>query len=251
MSAPASANGEPARPVNKENLLVNLLCNVAVPALTLIFLSRPARLGPLWGLVVALTFPLGYGIYDLLTRRKWNFLSGFGLFSIAVTGGLGLLQLGGFWFAVKDGAIPVLFGCAIIGSLRTPTPLIRTLLYNDQVLDTQKVNAALAVRGAAAEFERLMVRATWLLAGAFFFTAVVNFTLARMVLKSPGGTPEFNAELGKMTVISHTVLIVPTLAVMLGAFWYLLAGATRLTGLTFDELFHDSAKSGAEKPAGR
>ena len=29
------------------------------------------------------------------------------------------------------------------------------------------------------------------------------------------------------------------------------SGISELTGLTFDELFHDSAKSGAEKPAGR
>ena len=63
-----------------------------------------------------------------------------------------------------------------------------------------------------------------------------------MILKSPGGTPEFNAELGKMTAISHTVLIVPTMAVLLGAFWYLLAGVKRLTGLTLDELLREPPK---------
>ena len=29
-----------------------------------------ARLGPVWGLVIALSFALGYGIYDLAARRK-------------------------------------------------------------------------------------------------------------------------------------------------------------------------------------
>jgi len=242
MTESPSAPATPAPAPKPENLLLNLLCNVAVPALVLIFLSKPARLGPLWGLVVALVFPLGYGLYDLVTRRKWNFLSGFGLFSVAVTGGLGLMQLDGFWFAVKDGTVPAIFGLAVIASLRTSSPLIRTLLFNDQVIDTGKVAGALAARGAGAEFERLMVRATWVLAGAFFFTGALNFTLARMILKSPGGTPEFNAELGKMTAISHTVLIVPTMAVLLGAFWYLLAGVKRLTGLTLDELLREPPK---------
>jgi hypothetical protein len=248
MNDPAPVPATPAPGPKPENMLLNLACNVAAPALVLFYLSQPARLGPLWGLLVALAFPLGYGIYDLVIRRKWNFLSGFGLFSVMVTGGLGLLKLDGFWFAVKDGAVPALFGLAFIGSLRTSTPLIRTFLYNDQFIDTGRVGSAIAARGVSEAFERLMVRATWMLAGTFFFSAALNFVLARLILKSPGGTPEFNAELGKMTVVSHTVLIVPTLAALLGAFWYFLTGVKRLTGLTIDELLREPPKK-APKPA--
>jgi len=232
-STPAAA----PRAVKEESLLLNLVCNVVLPALILAQLSKPARLGPLWGLIVALVFPLGYGVYDLAVRRKWNFFSVLGIASVSLTGGLGLCHVDGFWFAVKDGAVPLLFGVAVVGSLWTSTPLIRTFLYNDKVIDTPKVAAALAARGEQAAFDRLMVWATWMLATSFFLGAVLNYAAARWIIRSPAGTPEFNAELGKMTAISHTVLIVPTTLVLLGALWYLLAGIKRLTGLTLEDIF--------------
>ena len=232
----------PPRAVKEENLWINLLCNVVLPAVILAQASKPTRLGPLWGLVVALLFPLGYGLYDLAVRRKWNFFSVLGLAQVSLTGGLGLSHIDGFWFAVKDGVVPLLFGLAVVGSLWTSTPLIRTFLYNDKMLDTAKVAAALATRGGQVEFDRLMVRATWMLASSFFLGAVLNYAAARFILRSPAGTPEFNAELGKMTAISHTVLIVPTMIVLLGALWYLLSGIKRLTGLTLDDVFREPPK---------
>lgn len=242
MSAPSSDSVDTTSAAlpgaeKEENLWINLLCNVVLPALILAQLSKPTRLGPLWGLVVAIVFPLGYGIYDLAVRRKWNFFSIVGFASVSLTGGLGLSHVDGIWFAVKDGAVPLLFGVAVVGSLWTSTPLIRTFLYNDKVLDTPKVAAALVERGGQVEFDRLMVRATWMLASSFFLGAVLNFAAARFILRSPAGTAEFNAELGKMTAISHTVLIVPTMLVLLGALWYLLTGIKRLTGLTLDDIF--------------
>ena len=78
---------------------------------------------------------MGYGIYDLIVRRKWNFFSILGLFSILLTGGLGLLGISPFWFAVKEAAIPLTFGLAVLGSVFTPYPLVRTFLYNDKMID--------------------------------------------------------------------------------------------------------------------
>ena len=65
-----------ATPPQKENLLLNLACNVAAPALILSKLSE--RLGAKTALVVALSFPLAYGIYDLIKRRNFNFLAALG-----------------------------------------------------------------------------------------------------------------------------------------------------------------------------
>jgi hypothetical protein len=240
---PSPKSAAALRTVKEENMLLNLLCNVVLPAVILSKLSKETMLGPLWGLVVALAFPLGYGIYDFAVRRKWNFLSIIGFISVSITGGLGLAKADGIWFAVKDGAVPMLFGVAIVGSLWTPTPLIRTLLYNEKVLDTNRVAAALEQRGTKPQFEQIMVRATWMLAGCFFLSAVLNFIAARMIIRSPAGTTEFNAELGKMTVISHSVILVPTFLVLVGALWYLLGGIRRLTGLTLDDIFREQPKA--------
>src|SRR5690606_22513217 len=78
----------PAPPAPKrENLWINLLCNAVFPAVILTTLSKEHRLGPMWALVLAISLPLGYGIYDLVTRSKWNVFSVVGVISTALTGG--------------------------------------------------------------------------------------------------------------------------------------------------------------------
>ena len=113
-----------------ENLLVNIVCNVAIPALIMGPLSKEHLLGPKWGLVVALAFPLGYGAWDFVVRKKANFISVLGFVGVLLSGVLGLMKLDGFWFAVKDAAVPALIGVAMLVSMRTREPLVKTLFFN-------------------------------------------------------------------------------------------------------------------------
>ncbi|MEZ5276665.1 MAG: VC0807 family protein [Opitutaceae bacterium] len=233
MTHPAQTNPTEVR---QENLWLNLLCNIVVPALILTTLSKPERLGPVWALIIGVSLPLGYGIYDLVVRRKWNFFSILGLISILLTGGLGLLGISPFWFAVKEAAIPLTFGLAVLGSLFTPFPLVRTFLYNDRMINVARVDAELDRLTHHESFERLLTTSTYLLATAFFVSAVLNFALARFVIKSPGGSPEFAAELGRMTALSWPVITIPVLVVMIVALWRLINGIKKLTGLELDDI---------------
>lgn len=222
----------------KENLWINLICNAILPGFLLEKLSKEAMLGPVWGLVVALSLPIGYGIYDLISRRKWNMLSILGFVSILTTGALGLMKTNAFWFAVKEAAFPLIIGLAIPVTLKTRQPLVRTMLYNDQVIDTTKVQHALDARGNAMAFERLLSKASWMLAGAFGMSAILNFGLARWLLTAEPATPEFNAQLGKMNWLSWPVIVLPMMAMMIYALFDLLKGVERLTGLKAEEVFH-------------
>lgn len=223
-------------PPKKENLLLNLACNVAAPAIILAKFSKPELLGPKPGLLVALAFPLGYGIYDLIKRRNFNFLSALGFTSTLATGGLGLLKLEPLWFAVKEAAVPTLIGLTVLVSQWTKKPLVRSLLFNDQVLDVPRIEEALKVPGRQAGFTRLLQGASWLLAGSFAVSAVLNFALARYLITAMPDTPEFNEQLGKMTLWSWPVIALPSMAIMMVALWRLFKGITRLTGLTMDEI---------------
>ena len=224
-------------PPKQENLLVNLVCNLVLPALILSKLSSPERLGPVYGLVVALVFPLGYGLWDFIQRRQANFISIIGFVSVLLTGGLGLLSIGGVWFAVKEAAIPTIIGLAVLISLKTKKPLVHTMLYNPQVIDVPRVDAALAERNNRSGFERLLITSSYLLTISFIVSAVLNFALARYLLKSPGGTAEFNAELAKMHLLSWPVIVLPSMVMTMFALWRLLSGLKHLTGLTMDEIF--------------
>ena len=228
-----------------ENLWLNLAFNVAAPALILSRLSGAHALGPAGGLVVALAFPLGYGVWDFAVRRKTNFISVLGFVSVLLSGGLGLLKVDGFWFAVKDATVPALIGAAVLLSMRTREPLIKTLLFNEAVMDVPRIEAALQERGAETAFSALLRRATVLVAASFFLSGALNFMLARHLLRSPGGTPEFNAQLAKMHWLSWPVIVVPSMVMMMLALWQLVKGLETLTGLTSDEVF----KTPAEKKA--
>ena len=239
-----------------ENLWLNLLCNVAVPTAILTWASSEKLLGPQWGLIVAVAFPLGYGLHDFIVRRRTNFISIIGFASVLLSGGFGLMKLDGFWFAVKDAAFPTLIGLAVLASMRAKEPLVHEMLYNPQVIDVDKVTAALNERGNQSDFQNLMKSASQLLALAMFVSAVLNFFLARYLLKSPAGSEAFNGELAKMHWVSLIVMALTSMPMMLHALWRLLGGLQRITGLTLDEILKTppdkktaaSPAAAAEKP---
>ena len=240
---PDSAAASPAKP-KPENLLLNLVCNVAVPTAIMSWASGPRALGPTWGLLVALLFPLGYGIHDFARRRRFNFISAIGFVSVLITGGFGLLKLDGFWFAVKDGALPALLGLAVLASMRAKEPLVMELLYNPQVVDVERVDTLLVERNQTDGFRRLLQTASYTIAPAMLISAVLNYLFARAIIKSPPDTEAFNQELAKMHWVSLLGHSIPTMAMLMFALWRLFKGISSLTGLTIDEILRQQE----EKP---
>ena len=230
----------------RENLFLNLICNLVVPTFALIQLSKDKWLGPLWGLIVALIPPVAYGLYDFVTRKKTNFLSVLGFTSVLLSGSFALMKLGGMWFAVKDAVLPTLVGLTILISMRSKTPLMREFFYNDQIIDVARVDAALNARGQHAAFEKLLRSVSVWLALSFVASAPLGYFLARYVLKSPAGTAEFNAELGRLHLLVWPVIVGPSMIAMMFVLWKLIGGLSQLTGLTTEEIFHDASD---KKPA--
>lgn len=230
------------KPSANTNPLVNILVNIVFPAVILNKFSGPERLGPVLALIIGLSLPVLYGAWDFYKTRHHNFVSILGFVSILLTGGLGLLQVDGIWFAVKEAAIPALIAIATIVSVKTEKPFVKLMLYNDKVINLPIVDAALDRNKARDGFNRLMLQTTLVLAGSFVLSAFLNFSLAVYLLKSPAGTPEFNEELGKMTAWSYPVIVGPSLLVMMIAVWMLIRGLKKLTGLDLDDILSEHAK---------
>ncbi len=220
----------------RENVLVSLGVNIAIPAVILMKLSGPEALGPVWGLVVALAFPLAYGLADFFRRREYNLVSILGVVSVLLTGGIGLLELDPKWIAVKEAAIPGIIGVLVLGSLKTRFPIVRSLLYNDRIIRTDAVEKALEENGNGEAFDRTLVVASWMLAASFFLSSVLNFVLAKVLVKSPPGTTQFNEELGRMTALSYPVIVIPSMIIMMAALFYLFRNIRRLTRLELEEI---------------
>ena len=225
------------KPAEKqESLLLNLLCNIILPTLILTKLSNEDYLGIKLAIIVALAFPLIYGLHDFITRGKLNFFSGLGVVSVSLTGGISLLEMDAIYIAIKEASIPGVLGVATLLSLKTSQPLIHTLLLNDKVFDVGRINQALDSNDSQSEFDQLLINASWILAGSFFLSSLLNYLLAVIILTAEPGTVAFNEQLGKMTALSVPVIALPAMAVMMGNIFYLFRGIKKLTGLELENI---------------
>jgi hypothetical protein len=223
-------------PEKQESLLLNLLCNIILPTVILTKLSNDAYLGIKLAIIVALAFPLIYGLHDFITRGKLNFFSGLGILSVTLTGGISLLEMDAIYIAIKEASIPGVLGIATLLSLKTSQPLIHTLILNDKVFEVGRINQALKENGCHSEFDRLLINASWILAGSFFLSSLLNYLLAVIILTAEPGTVSFNEQLGKMTALSFPVIALPAMAVMMGNIFYLFRGIKKLTGLDLESI---------------
>lgn len=248
-----------ASPASKktENPWLNLGFNLIIPSILLIKGDDwfGDRLGGLpmqpatFLFLVALAFPLIYGIYDFVARRTWNFFSILGIIGVLLTGGIGLLKLPPEWVAIKEAMIPGILGLVTLVSAFTRRPLVRVFLYRPEIFRVEVIQAKLEERKATAGFEVLMRRTTYLLAASFLLSAVLNFFLAKWIVVSPAGTEAFNKELGKMMAWSYPVIVIPSLAVTGFALWMCFRGLKELTGLTLEDLIEDPKRE--EAPQGK
>ena len=233
----------------RENPFMNIAFSVAIPAFILTKASAPERLGPVNALIIALAFPLGYAVFDFYKRRKLGFISGLGFVSTLLTGVFALYELPVEWIAIKEASIPSLIGVAILLSMKTSSPLVQELLYNENVINVDLVDERLETAHHRTEFNKLLRNASIVLSLSFLLSAILNYVLAHIVLKSHPGTPEFNNELGRMHYLSWPVIVVPSTLILFFALWRLLKGLEKLTGLPQNEILNTQAKEKEKEKA--
>ena len=225
-----------AKSAKKENPFVSLIFNIALPNFILLKLANEQYLGNVNGFCIALAFPLSYGIYDFIVRKNYNVIAILGFVSVLLTGGIGILKLGGIWFAIKEAAIPAVIGLAILLTQKSKKPLIRTVLYNDQILNIERIETALGDAQGRQRLDELLKEATVIIFGSFMFSAVVNFLLAMYLIKSPPVTDGFNEQVGTMNLVSMGVIAVPCTIMLAVALWKFGKGLRELTHLEWHDI---------------
>ncbi|MDN6320176.1 MAG: VC0807 family protein [Marinobacter sp.] len=223
-------------PEHKPRPWVDLLVSIIIPSVILMKFSGDQHLGSVNALILGLAFPLGWGLFELIRYHKKNFIAVLGLISVGLTGGIGLLELDAGWLAIKEAAIPAIIGLAVLASTRTKYPLVRTLLYNPNVLDVEKIQKKLQENNHVDEFEARLLKASYFFSGTFLFSSIMNYAIARWIVVSPSGTQAFNEELGRMTLVSYPMIAIPSMIMMMLIFYYLWRTIRRLTGYTLEEV---------------
>jgi hypothetical protein len=220
----------------KPRPLIDLLVSIVIPSIVLMKFSDETDLGVVGALIVALAFPIIWGLYELIRYRVTNYIALLGLVSVMLTGGIGLFQLDTQWLAIKEAAIPGIIGLVVLATAQMRKPLIKTLLYNPVILDTDKINQILQDKGCGQAFDRSLLNATYMLSGTFFFSSAMNYGLAKWIVASPAGSSAFNEELGQLTLISYPMIAIPSMLMMLAIFYFLWRSIHGLTGLSFESV---------------
>ncbi len=247
----------------QENPLTNILVNVIIPVLALSYLSkdpvlleklgetvRPWHLGPARAMLIALTLPIGYGIWFFVKHRKPNFFSAIGLVSVLLTGGLTLY----LWnadgtikpnaaplFGIKEASIPLVLGLAIFVSHWTRNPLLNTFLYSPQIFDIKRIEKAVEANDSQEPYRRVLFSCTVIFAASFLISTVLNFFLALHFLggidtEASDALTKYNEGIAKLTGWGFAVIGVPVLLLLLFLLWRLVKGLGKITGLETEQI---------------
>jgi len=231
----ASKQAKTKKP-SMNKLIMDMVFSIFIPVLVLRKFSGDDSLGPTYALIVALAFPLMAGIYEFIKDRKIGLVPSIGFISTLLTGGIGVLQLPKEYIAIKEALVPLGFGLAVLLSSFTKTPLIKVFIYNDMIMETEKVASKVTEIGKEKEFDRIMLTATWILAASFLISSVLNYVLAKIIIVSETGTEAFNQELSTMTLWSYPVIVVPSLIVTFYALYFVINRILKMTGFSFEEI---------------
>lgn len=222
---------------HKSRPMIDLLVSIVIPSVILMKLSGDSDLGATNALILALSFPLGWGLFERIKYQHNNLIALLGLVSVLLTGGIGLLELDTRWLAVKEAAIPGIIGLGVLISTRTRYPLIKTLFYNPKIMDVDKIKQKLDELGNTVTFENRLLKATYFLASTLFFSSFMNYVLTRWIVTSPTGSSAFNEELGRLTLLSYPVIAIPSMIMMMTIFYFLWRTIHTMTELDFEEVF--------------
>ncbi len=233
--------------VAAENPFLNLAFNVVIPIIILNKMSN--SWGAFQALVIALAFPLAYGVYDVLRSKKVNFIVIFGILNVLFTGGLALLKLEGFWFAVKEAAFPLLVGAFVFGSAFTRKPFVKTFFMNEQLLNLDLIQEKITLRQQERDLNKLIKQSTQLLSLSFVLSAILNFVLAMWIftpidsqLIGEARDLVLNEQISEMTKYSFLVIMLPSMICLMAILFHFLGRLSVLTDLERDQLLNTAKK---------
>ncbi len=190
-------------------------------------------------LLVALSFPMVYFFLDLRSKKKVNFISILGFVNVLLTGGIGVFGgmygLSRLWFILKEGLMPLIIGLVFLFTIRKGNPLIRTFIYNEAIFNIEVIDQNLNKLDKMNDFNKVLENSSYLIVLAFFFSSIIQFILASIIVTVDPGHIDFNDQVGTMTWVSYFVVMIPSLSMFGLAIYRMVKGIKNLTGLSTEK----------------
>ncbi len=228
----------------KENPFVNLLANIILP----VFIINKTALFPgehkaLLALGVALFFPISYGLWDLIQNKKTNYFSILGLVNTLITGLFAVFAFEGFWFAVKEAAMPAVLGVGVYLTSLKGSPFFKKFIEMSGLLKMSSIEEKAAELGTKKEVHLSFIKANNLFALSFFLSAVLNFALATYIFKpidldlsQTEKASILNGQISQMTWMGMAAIGLPMMVFLAATLFKLFKDLQKYTGLEQDEM---------------
>lgn len=229
---PRQTNTSPHKP----NTLAVLLINFVVPIIILSRFSGEDRLGPTGGLIAALALPIGYELYNLVTKRKVGWVSIAAIGGILLTGMVSLLGLSENWLAIRRSAIYFISALIIFGSALMNRSVITYLLRQVVNLDLARERAGAARN--TQKINRLINGGTYAVAAVVAASGILSYALTKHTINAPANSTLFNEQLASLRVQSIFAVTLPLLIGLVIILTYLITQIEKLSGLSSEELMH-------------
>ena len=228
---------------NKRSLY-ELIFTIVIPVLLLNKLSdRFEENGPLIALLVALSFPIAYFLWDYLKTRHVSIISILGFVNILLTGGFALFELTSIWFAVKETSIPLLIGAGVAFTAFSKKPFINMILSNEDIIQTNLIEEKLEERQSRPSYQGHLKTLTLYFAGTFLVSAILNYVLAiNIVTEIPAdilGEARLkirNEQIADLTWKSYVVILAPSMAMLGFIMWKANSVIKECTGLNLEQV---------------
>ncbi len=238
--------------------LLNIAMSVIAPVLILSKCSEKGdsfwQMGTTPALVIALSLPIAYGIYNFWETRKYDALNLLGLLGVLFTAVVTVYATTGdgeqirpntpWWFAAKEAFIPLLMAAAIMLTAKTKGALLRVFLYSDAIFDVVRIEKRCEDSQLNIPYEQCLWQASLMTAGSLVFSSVLNFGLALYfllpVLTLPAAEQAlaYNYAIKDLTWAGFIVISFPLLLTLFGVLMYLIKRLQAITGMSRDELMH-------------
>ncbi len=237
--------------------LVNVFLSVLAPVLVLDHCSATGdsvwHLGTTWAMAVALSLPIGCGIYSFITERKVELLTVFGLLGTILTGvvtiyantgeGMAIRPDTPWWYAAKEALIALLLAGAMLVNSRKEGSMLRAFVYSDAIFDVKTIEKTVEEKGTTEEYNKTLTHAAYMTSASLLFSALANFALALYFLLPVPGAPAaeqaelYNYAVSKMTWMGLLIIGVPLLITLMMVMRYLSAKLGQVSGLPDDRIF--------------
>lgn len=217
--------------------LFNIVFNIILP--TIILIKGPQYFPSEYILIIlsALLFPIVYGAYSWLVYNEKNVLSVLGLLGTLITGIIAIIKLPKEWVAFKEAFIPFILSILVYSLRSTRYSVFNLFIYNENVLNIRAIKDVTENTVQQKAILQLLLHGNLALAASFLLSSVLNFSLAKILIKSPTGTAAFVKELGQLNALSYIVIAIPCALICIITFIYFFKKLEKLTGLSEKQLF--------------